>query len=409
MIATTPLVPPPDLARSPVGASDRSACPPPARFTLDGDAALEAHLQRTCERIRAGVRGLVPADRLQGLVLGGGYGRGEGGVLRGTVGDQPYNDLEFYVFVRGNRHANVLRYGQSLHVLGEILTPQAGVEVEFHIASLVELETATQPSMFSYDLVSGHRCLVGGPNFFDRCARHKDGEAIPLAEATRLLMNRCSGLLFARERLERSTITRADLDFVARNIAKAELGAGDAYLTAHRQYHWSVRERHRRLERLARSTGDPWLGTLCEHHAHGTEFKLHPQPERAERASAAEHHHRVAELCRGLWLQLEQRRLGASFPSADSYATCPLDKWPDARGPRTAAINLRLLGLRSGLRQPFRHPRERVVHALALLLWQDGELTPAARLARVQAELCTTASDFPALVRAYQELWSRVN
>src|SRR5213075_351651 len=98
--------------------------------------------------------------RLEGLLLGGGYGRGEGGVLPTASGDRPYNDLEFYVFLRGNRHLNELRFGRALHVLGEILTPQAGVEVEFKIASLREL-ASTPISMFSYDLVVAHRWIIG--------------------------------------------------------------------------------------------------------------------------------------------------------------------------------------------------------------------------------------------------------
>jgi hypothetical protein len=63
------------------------------RFTLDGDEALERHLAHTCARVLSGIRGLIPPRRLEAVLLGGGYGRGEGGVLRGPGGDRPYNDL----------------------------------------------------------------------------------------------------------------------------------------------------------------------------------------------------------------------------------------------------------------------------------------------------------------------------
>ena len=65
------------------------------RFTLDGSEVLEAHLAATCDKVLSGIRALVPAARLDGILLGGGYGRGEGGVLKTAAGDQPYNDLEF--------------------------------------------------------------------------------------------------------------------------------------------------------------------------------------------------------------------------------------------------------------------------------------------------------------------------
>src|SRR6266545_2727283 len=58
----------------------------PERFTLDGGAELEEHLAHTCESVLAGVRGIIPARKLEALLLGGGYGRGEGGVLRTETG-----------------------------------------------------------------------------------------------------------------------------------------------------------------------------------------------------------------------------------------------------------------------------------------------------------------------------------
>src|SRR5689334_16523782 len=87
------------------------------RFTLDGDAALEARLARICADVGAGIRATVPAPRLEGVLLGGGYGRGEGGVRHGPGGDAPYNDLEFYVFVRGPVPWNEWRLGPALRRL----------------------------------------------------------------------------------------------------------------------------------------------------------------------------------------------------------------------------------------------------------------------------------------------------
>ena len=72
------------------------------RFTMDGSDALESKLAATCEKVLSGVKSLVPAAKLEGVLLGGGYGRGEGGAMKTPVGDLPYNDLEFYVFIRGN-------------------------------------------------------------------------------------------------------------------------------------------------------------------------------------------------------------------------------------------------------------------------------------------------------------------
>jgi len=194
-----------------------------SRFTLDGDSALERHLAHVCRRVVSGVRGIVPADLLEAVFLGGGYGRGEGGVLRDSAGDWPYNDMEFYVAVRGNRHLNEKRYARALEVMGEILTHLADVEVEFKITSLAELR-AQPVSMFSYDLIAGHRLLWGDIATLVKLKHHLHPEQIPLSEATRLLMNRGTGLLLARVKLSAERLTAEDADFIRRNIAKGRAG-----------------------------------------------------------------------------------------------------------------------------------------------------------------------------------------
>ena len=46
-----------------------------ARFTIDGNERLEQHLAVTCTHVRAGVERIIPAAKLEGLALAGGYGR----------------------------------------------------------------------------------------------------------------------------------------------------------------------------------------------------------------------------------------------------------------------------------------------------------------------------------------------
>ena len=56
------------------------------RFTLDGSEELEQRLALACKHVLEGIRAIVPADKLEALLLGGGYGRGEGGRAQNTRG-----------------------------------------------------------------------------------------------------------------------------------------------------------------------------------------------------------------------------------------------------------------------------------------------------------------------------------
>ncbi|HLX69139.1 MAG TPA: hypothetical protein VKV04_05875, partial [Verrucomicrobiae bacterium] len=376
------------------------------RFTLDGDDVLEERLARLCEKVLAGVRDLVPQEKLEALVLGGGYGRGQGGVLKTPAGDAPYNDLEFYVFLRGNRVLNERKFAVALNQLGERLSPEAGLHVEFKIDSLARLRQSPV-SMFSYDLVCGHRVVFGDEHAFDGCEHHRDAQKIPLAEATRLLFNRCTGLLLAKEYLRKSALSVDEADFVGRNIAKAQLGIGDAVLAAVGKYHWSVLERRRALEELAPLDGFIWLPEVKHHHAAGVQFKLHPQQIAMPLDAFQAEHEAVSKLARHVWLWLEGRRLQRTFSSAHEYAFSDVTKCAGSPVWRNVLLQAKTFGAASVCDGAVtRYPRERLLNALPLLLW-DEPLNDTKVKDHIQKQLRTGAPDWQGLVAAYKAVWPK--
>jgi hypothetical protein len=378
-----------------------------ARFTIDGSKDLEERLARICGRVRRQATRRIAPRELTAIVLGGGYGRGEGGVLKTEAGDQPYNDLEFYVFVRGNRLLQERRYGRKLEELGESLSLDTGLHVEFKIDCL-ERWKQNPPSMFSYDLVCGHQVIFGPESIFRGCEHHLEAPAIPLSEATRLLFNRCSGLLLAREMLQKKALTREETDFVGRNLAKAQLSLGDALLTAFGQYHWSVQERHRRLAGFGMDTLLPWLPEVQANHAEGVDFKLHPRRIPKSVDELESEHRRLAELALRLWLWLEGRRLRECFLSASDYALSATDKCPETRPWHNYLLNVRTFGPKATVDSAsWRYPRERLFNALSLLLWNAEAATRPPMLRRLQRELRTDALDWESLVGVFKRIWAR--
>ncbi|CAN5862208.1 hypothetical protein BH11VER1_BH11VER1_19840 [soil metagenome] len=350
------------------------------RFTRDGSATLEQQLADICHHVGKFIQQVLPASALEGIALGGGYGRGEGGVLFHASYQAPYNDMEFFVFVRGPLLIQQIRWNRALQDLAHRLTERYGIEIEFKLLTLAKLRRS-EPSMFYYDLVMGHHWVMGDDSLFVGCEHHQDPSTIPLHEVTRLLMNRSSGLLFAKVRLSHPDFTAEDADFVARNLAKAQLALGDVLLATHGQYHWSCIERHRRLQ----CQSLPF--DFSDHHAAGVEFKLHPTRSSAKREELVDRHQSLTTATKTLFLWLESRRLGVAFPTLESYANSTIDKCPETQPTRNRLINFRQFGVRS-LNNP-RYPRQRLLHGLCDLLWG--------------------ASTDQHAISAYVQLWQRFN
>src|ERR1700737_1678620 len=76
---------------------------PPAdtalRYARQGSAEFNVRMHEWLTALSSEVRGVL-GENLIALVLGGGYGRGEGGVLRVSGEERPYNDLDFTLIVR---------------------------------------------------------------------------------------------------------------------------------------------------------------------------------------------------------------------------------------------------------------------------------------------------------------------
>ena len=218
------------------------------------DQAVESALRELGGEIE---RARIP--RLAGVVLGGGYGRGEGGALLGGGAPRLYNDLDFFAITEDGapEAETVAAVGKALEPIAEKWTKQLGVDVDFAVKTPWRIKHDEDRLMIQ-ELVHGYVdvALAKGEKLFAG-VRTLNPNELPWMEAARLLMNRGMGLLLADE--------SKDPGFVARNLNKCVLGAGDARLIAGGRYAWRAEERADRL-------GD-------ELYSAAVEWKFRPQVE----------------------------------------------------------------------------------------------------------------------------------
>ena len=187
--------------------------------------------------------------RLAGVVLGGGYGRGEGGVRETGDGARTlFNDLDFFAITEdGASTDEIAAIFAALEPVSKKWTGRLGLDVDFTVRTPWRIKHDEDRLMIQ-ELVRGYFDVAGckGERLFAHI-RLIDAMKVPWMEAARLLMNRGMGLLLAMEGTGNGEEGRGNGEqergFVLRNINKCVLGAGDARLVARHDYRWKAAER----------------------------------------------------------------------------------------------------------------------------------------------------------------------
>jgi len=207
------------------------------RYVAGEAPAMDRLVEETVKGVGSEV-GALAVPRLQGVVLGGGYGRGEGGVFDLPDGSQRLsNDLDFFaVTEKGASGRDIRAVADALAPVSEKWTAKLEIDVDFVVRTPWRMRHDQERVMIQ-ELMHGYFDVVGktGEEMFVEIER-RPPSAFPWSEAARMLMNRGVGLVLATE-------PERDRTFIVRNINKCVLGAGDARLIARGAYAWRAEDR----------------------------------------------------------------------------------------------------------------------------------------------------------------------
>ena len=222
--------------------------------------ALDRLVDDACAEIGREIDALC-VPRLAGVVLGGGYGRGEGGAWSSNAECRLSNDLDFFAITEpGVSEAEAVpKIAAALEPVSKKWTRELGVDVDFAVKTPWRLKHDEERLMVQ-ELLRGYFDVAGrkGEELFAGI-RRVDAAELPWSEAWRLLMNRGMGLLLAREAAGGGAPASGQAsDFINRNINKCVLGAGDARLIAQGAYRWKAEERAATLGDALYSAAVEW-------------------------------------------------------------------------------------------------------------------------------------------------------
>lgn len=217
-----------------------------SRFSSFGSDVFEDRMQRILEEIAEEFSDSIPAAASLTLILGGGYGRGEGGVFLVNDAERVYNDLDFFVFSPDLNPFKKSVIKSKLQHLHHTLSSRYGFDVDFSSPIPYSSLPKMRISLMLYDLLMGHKVISGNPHLLSALPKWQASD-IPRSEGLRLLLNRAVGLYFARNKLLEEQ-SESNWDFIHRNIQKAYQALLEAILISEGRYQSSIKKRLSQLE-----------------------------------------------------------------------------------------------------------------------------------------------------------------
>ena len=271
-------------------------------------------------------------DNLVALVLGGGYGRGEGGVVTKNHKELPFNDLDFTLIVAQKQIP-----AEALKKVSHEFEKTLEVDVDFS-RPLRVCDVKNWPHwLMWHDLLHGHIVVYGEKDILKTLAPAKLWHAPPLIEAARLLLNRGAGLLWSYLILAQGE-EKPDPDFLPRNYFKAALAIGDAILMARGIYRTAYSSRADLFQQVLRK--EPSLGRLMDHqtYAQALQFRLRPDQNRIQVDLAKLEE--ISQRLKRAFLWLEGVRTGRSDMDPPRYQADSSRREPEQNQPGVWPRNL---------------------------------------------------------------------
>lgn len=218
-------------------------------YTARGSAELDARIDADMKRIAEA----ASPHSVAGVLLGG-YGRGEGTPFIKPDGSQaPFNDYDLVVVVDKLNHT----VRKKFRAMEKELTTELGLPVDlcpYRKAALPRCEF----SLLNYEMKHGHNVVWGDKNILAALPDYPH-DAIPLAEGSRLLLNRGKLLLDIKQRLATpEPLSEKERIRFIKFIHKALLAFGDCALLAAGQYDISYAVKNERI---------PHIGTCPDRNA----------------------------------------------------------------------------------------------------------------------------------------------
>ncbi len=290
-----------------------------SKYTIHGSQEIDAKVEADLQIVKEAVLAEFPEKDIKAIVLGGGYGRGEGGVWFEDKAEMLFNDYDFFIFTSNLSKGKLRKFRRKLSALSEKLTEQIGIEVDFSSPVPVSKIPNIPFHLMWYELQHGYIYVYNSYDILQEIPKYY-GFQMPQAEALKLLLNRAMGLLLCEEYID-GDWNRHNREFVERNCKKAIMAAGDALMMMRKIYHFSYTERKERFCKLEYVPNID-LYELIKEYLLSIEYKLKPSLLFESREELKEYYNNTIRIFSSVYLQVFSEYYGKNELNFDEYVKC---------------------------------------------------------------------------------------
>ncbi|MFX0196118.1 MAG: hypothetical protein ACFFCW_08350 [Candidatus Hodarchaeota archaeon] len=210
------------------------------KYTLYDDIRIDQKIENDMRKIVNTIIAKFGKDKIEAIILTGGFGRGEGSVLLKNGNPIPFNDYDVAVVPKETKLNKKCMASISQQLARDLSIDEVSLWI------IKKLHLKKRPlSISSYEMKMAHQVLYGNLDILTMMP-HYESRKLPLIQATILLYNRGIDLLKARKYLD----TNPDwvgMTFLINAINKIFLAIGESILILNNSYHYSYQERKKLL------------------------------------------------------------------------------------------------------------------------------------------------------------------
>lgn len=286
-------------------------------YTVYDEPEVDKQIESILKYITGRIKSLIGEENIQAVILTGGFGRGEGGII---INDNStlhlVNDFDINIVAKPTKYRNIkLKYNSRLEQLAQELAAKVGIkQIDLGISHPARFYFMPY-NVGSYEYQNGCKLIYG----YAKIKKHIKANKLPVTDGTQYFLNRGSGMLIPTLYfLNKKAINEKNRENFLIEINKFILAMGDSYLLLKKEYHYSYTQRVVIAEKL---NFDEMPGGILikEKYIDALNWKVRPEIHWLGYSKMVKHWFEIRKIANKYFLWFENTRLKTDYKNWEEY------------------------------------------------------------------------------------------